>query len=80
MDDKPTRADLEGEIEARWKEAWEGASEFERRRYRSLHPAERFRVRNLIPTGEAATLGEAVKMAAGEPGFEEWMRSKERGE
>jgi hypothetical protein len=67
---------LTPEQEARWERAWAGASEFERRRYRSLDAGDRLRVLYLVPAGEAESLGEAVRMASGT--FEDFLRTRRR--
>lgn len=53
----------EAEISGRWERAWAGASEFERRRYRSLDPASQLAVLMLVPSGAGVPLGEAIRRA-----------------
>jgi hypothetical protein len=66
---------LTPEQEARWERAWEGATEFERRRYERLEGMDKIYVLFLIPAGEATSLSEAVTMAEGR--FKRFMDSKE---
>ncbi len=66
--------ELTPEQEARWDRAWEEASEFERRRYRSLDAGDRLEVLYMIPAGVADTLGEAVKIASG--GFADFLEKR----
>jgi hypothetical protein len=63
--------DLTSEEERRWDRAWEEATEFERRRFDSLHPAIKLGVLFLVPAGEAESLREAIALATEE--FEEFM-------
>jgi hypothetical protein len=66
---------LTAEEEARWDRVWNGASEFERRRYERLGGPDKIAVLFLIPTGEANSLGEAVTMASG--GFAEFIERRD---
>jgi hypothetical protein len=52
---------MQSEINERWERVWAAASEFERRRYRSLDPASQLAVLYLVPGG--LPLGEAVRKA-----------------
>jgi hypothetical protein len=75
MTEQNDQSGLTPEEEARWNEAWNGASEFEKRRYQRLEGMDKITVLFLIPVGEASTLGEAVTMAEGR--FKKFMDSKE---
>ncbi len=64
MTEKEDQSKTLAVIEERWQRAWEHASEFERCRFRSLDTGDALHVMYLIPAGEAATLGDEVKMAS----------------
>ena len=53
----------EAEINERWERAWADASDFERRRYRSLDAASKLAVLMLVPSSAGLTLGEAIRRA-----------------
>jgi hypothetical protein len=63
--------------EDRWTRAWEAATLFEQRRYRSLNRGDRFYGSALVCSGEVGTLGEAIKVASG--GFEEFIQRRDGG-
>ena len=69
---------LPPEQEARWKQAWDEATELDRRRFHRLHAMDKLRVLYLIPAGEARTLREATARADGS--FEKFMQKRHEGE
>jgi hypothetical protein len=77
MTEENRSSGLTAEEEGRWNKAWAEASEFERRRFRSLEGPDKLAIMVWIPEGTVATLGAAIKKATG--GFEEFIERRDGG-
>jgi hypothetical protein len=77
MSDQEALASRLRAYEQRWEEALEAASEFERRRYRSLSDRDRHCVMTLVGSGDVAALGEAIKAAP--VGLVEFIQRRDGG-